>query len=188
MDKATKERINQYLNGVKAGDNECLDLLYLAISANVRHIALKYLKNTHDADDLVQDFWADIYKIAKGFVFSQNAFSYLCKTMTWMALNRYKKIHNESCKTDIIYVDYSMLGEDTYKNKFDQCEKNIYIDNAISKLPEKERIIIQLVFFEDKTVREIAKELKISKSQVSQLKIEAIEKLKQEFETVFVDK
>ncbi len=188
MDKATKELINQYLKGIKAGDNECLELLYSRISANLRHIALKYLKNADDADDLVQDFWADIYKTAKGFVFSQNGFSYLCNTMTWMAINRCKKLHKESHKNSDIYVNYSAFEQGSYNEKFDQSEQNILINNAINKLSEVERIIIQLVFFEDKSTRGIARELKISKSLVSKLKIKAMDKLKHELETIFVDK
>lgn len=45
-----------------------MELLHEEISPTIRYIALKYLKNDFDADDLVQDFWADIYKIAAPFI------------------------------------------------------------------------------------------------------------------------
>ncbi len=181
MDKATKEEINEYINGIKTGDDHCLEMLYSTISANVRHIALKYLKNEFDADDLVQDFWADIHKISLGFIFNQNGFSYLCKVMTRRAINRYRQIHREKCQK-IDFVDYQNLEHCVAKDDIENCERNIVLDNAIAQLSKMEKIVIQLVYFEDKTVREIAKELKISKSQVSNIKIAAIEKLKKELD------
>ncbi len=203
MDKPTKDAINGYVNGVKTGDKVSLELLYSAVSSTIRHIALRYLKNEPDADDLVQDFWADIYKISLGFVFCQNAFSYLCKVITRRALNRYKKIHRERCQ-NIEYVDYRHLNScaqpenlvkyqqpstaDDAIEKLEQEELNLVVDQAIDRLSSIEKIIIQMVFFEDKTVREIARELKISKSLVSKQKIIAIEKLKTLLDEYFVDK
>lgn len=185
MDKERKYTINKYLLGVKSGDKHCLDFLYDEISPTIRYIALKYLQNDFDADDLVQDFWADIQKIATGFVFSQNAFSYLCKVMTRRAINRYKSITRQNQKT-VGYVDYESIKQ--YTVDTEQMEINDGVEAAMKKLTETERIIIQLTYFEEKTVREIAKELKISKSQASKLKIEAIEKMKLELDEFFVDK
>lgn len=183
--KERKDAINKYLLGVRSGDKLCLELLYEEISPTVRYIALKYLKNEADADDLVQDFWADIYKISAGFISLQNAFGYLCKVMTRRAINRYKALSRQKERI-VRYVDYEIMG--TYTLDMEQLEINDAVETAMKKLTETERIIIQLTYFEEKTVRAIAKELKISKSQVSKLKIAAIEKMKSEMEDFFVDK
>ncbi len=186
MDKKRKDAINKYLARVRAGDKHCLDLLYEEISPTIRYIALKYLQNNFDADDLVQDFWADIYKIAAGFIFSQNAFSYLSKVMTRMAINRYKSLTNLNQRI-VRYVDFDKNLIRFEKNT-ERAEIVDGVESAMKKLTETEKIIIQLTYFEEKTVREIAKELKISKSQVSKLKINAIEKMKSELNDFFVDK
>ena len=185
MDKERKDTINKYLVGVKSGDELSLDFLYEEISPTIRHIALKYLKNDFDADDLVQDFWSDIFKIAKGFRFSTNAFSYLCKVMTRRAINRCKSLNRRNAN-QIHYVDYKKLC--LAADEENTSEQNSYIEEAMRKLPETEIAIIQLTYFEEKTVREIAKELKISKSQVSKLKINAIDKMKAELDSFFVDR
>ena len=54
------------------------------------------------------------------------------------------------------------------------------INKAILKLSKLQQIIIQETYFEDKTIRQIAKDLGISKSQVGREKIEAIDILKTE--------
>lgn len=55
MEKARRDAINKYLLGVKSGDKDSLGLLYGEISPAVWHIALKYLQNELDAEDLVRD-------------------------------------------------------------------------------------------------------------------------------------
>lgn len=185
MNKERKDTINKYLLGVRSGDEHCLELLYEEISPTIRYIALKYLRNDFDADDLVQDFWADIHNIAAGFIFLQNAFSYLSKVMTRRAINRYKSLNRQKQKI-VGYVDYESVKQ--YITNMEQMEINDAVEAAMKKLTETEKIIIQLTYFEEKKVREIAKELKISKSQVSKLKIGAIEKMKLEMDDFFVDK
>ncbi len=54
------------------------------------------------------------------------------------------------------------------------------INVAMMKLTDMQRIIIQETYFEDKTIRQIAKDLGISKTQVGRLKNDAIEILKNE--------
>ncbi len=105
MNLEKKQKINALLVGLKNNSPNALEALYFEMSATLRFIALKYLKNEMDADDLVQDFWADIYKIADGFVFVQNGYQYLCKVMTRKAINRYNKIHHTK-EIKLEFVDY----------------------------------------------------------------------------------
>lgn len=187
MDQSTKEAINLYLSGVKKGNPESLDLLYHAVSPTIRYIALKYLKNSHDADDLVQDFWADIHKIAAKFVFIDNGFSYLCKVMNRRALNRYKKLYRERCR-EVLYVDYEAVDSRSECYYYENFEIIQSVENAIRNLDHTERIIVQLTIFEDKTIRAVANELKMSKSKVGKMKLKAMEKIKEELRGVFGDK
>jgi len=52
------------------------------------------------------------------------------------------------------------------------------LEEAISRLNEKEQKTLQMFFFEEKEPKEIAKALNISQSRVSQIKSQAIKKLK----------
>ena len=81
MDKEKVERINDLIVGIKRGDDHCVYELHSIISPTIRYIALKYLRNEEDAQDMIQDFWADIDNICKFFLFSKNGFNYLCKVM-----------------------------------------------------------------------------------------------------------
>ena len=56
---------------------------------------------------------------------------------------------------------------------------NITLKNLLKSLDERERKIIMLRFFRDKTQSEIAQLLNISQVQVSRLENKILEKLKQ---------
>lgn len=174
MDVKKRNEITNCLKGVKNGYERALVSLYDLISPTLRFISLKYLRNETDAEDLEQDFWIHISKIAEKFSYFQNAYSYLCKVMTNMAINRYKKLHDgkEVC---IEYVDYNKIYsyEDT-----ESADRRMAVQNAINRLEPDERIVIQLSAFEDKTITQIAKEIGMSKSAVGRLKLSAQEKLK----------
>lgn len=174
MDVKKRNEITNCLKGVKNGDERALVSLYDLISPTLRFISLKYLRNETDAEDLEQDFWIHISKIAEKFSYFQNAYPYLCKVMTNMAINRYKKLHDgkEVC---IEYVDYNKIYsyEDT-----ESADQRMAVQNTINRLEPDERIVIQLSAFEDKTITQIAKEIGMSKSAVGRLKLSAQEKLK----------
>ena len=155
---------------------QSVEELYALFGPVVRHIGLKYLHDPEDTDDFVQDFWADIFSIADRFFVAGNGFAYLCKVATNRAINRYKKRANERAK--VIYVDYGQLANKADQS-IEQQQVRIMVEDAMKELFEKERIVVQSVFFEHMTLRQIAKELHISKSQASRIKEQALRKLKQ---------
>lgn len=54
------------------------------------------------------------------------------------------------------------------------------LEKAIRKLPKREKLVIQLIFYEELPMREVAKVLNCSISRVAQLKSSALEKLRKE--------
>jgi RNA polymerase sporulation-specific sigma factor len=59
--------------------------------------------------------------------------------------------------------------------------ENIALKEAMKKLTDRERTIIQLRFYGNKTQMEIAKEIGISQAQVSRLEKGALERIRKEF-------
>lgn len=186
MDTQDKQEITMALLAIKNREEYAVERLYKLVGHTIRYIAFKYLKNIEDAEDLEQDFWADIYRIADKFFFLKNGFGYICKVMNNMAVNRYKKLHRTN-RIEVSYVDYAKIDGARF-NFVGEIDDLILIREEIAKLEEKERIILQLTYFEDMTFMQIARELKMSKSVVGRIKIAAINKLKKEFETLNVGK
>jgi len=67
------------------------------------------------------------------------------------------------------------------------AERLTYLHAAVAALPEKMRNIITKIYFEDRTVKEIAEELGTTHSAVSQQRAEAVRLLKDGLETHYSD-
>lgn len=181
MNKEKIQLINKLIYEVRCGDRESLNKLYDIMSPTIWHIALKYLRNQSDAQDVVQQFWADIYKTTSSFLFMQNGFSFLCKVMTRKTINACKKLNRERRAT-ISFVDYSAIEKSTSDDNLENARLKIMVEEALKSLSEIQRIIIQETYFEQKTIREISKELHIPTTTVFEEKKRAIKTLKAIFE------
>jgi len=77
---------------------------------------------------------------------------------------------------------YDMISSDEIEDPSEQTHnaqvKEILMD-AIEKLPEKQRLVVVLYYYEELTFKEIGSLLKVSESRVSQIHSEVLVKLKQ---------
>ena len=75
----------------------------------------------------------------------------------------------------------SLLLIDRYvqDNSGDEMFENIALKEALKNLEERDKMIILMRYYRDKTQSEIAKELKISKVQVSRLEMKILNKMRE---------
>ncbi|WP_082553472.1 sigma-70 family RNA polymerase sigma factor [Phycicoccus sp. Root101] len=57
-------------------------------------------------------------------------------------------------------------------------ERESYLDAAVESLPERLRVVIRATFFEDRPLKEVADELGVTESRISQIRTEALKMLK----------
>lgn len=177
MDRDRKEAVDALLVRIKKGDDDAVAELYDIVAPTVRYIALKHLSDVHEADDSVQDFWLNIREYARRFYVRKSAFAYLCKIMTRLAISRYRKVARRHDR-EVRYVDYGEI--ECADNSAETAELRADVEAAMKKLTETQRIIVQETVFEDMTVRQVAKTVGKSKTQVARLKNSAMEILKRE--------
>ncbi len=140
MEKQKKKAINSCILGIQHRDESSVDDLYDLVAYNLRYIALKYLKDEEESNDLEQDFWANIYSIADGYTYFENGFGYLCKVMTNMAVNRYNKTHGE-IKHKTEFVDYRNIQTFDEMTVIDKVNDRLAVEKALDKLDSVERIV-----------------------------------------------
>ncbi|MDP4093825.1 MAG: FliA/WhiG family RNA polymerase sigma factor [Bacillota bacterium] len=72
----------------------------------------------------------------------------------------------------------NMNREDRPENYVEMTELKEILGDSISKLPEKEKTVISLYYFEELTLKEISAIMKVSESRISQLHTKAILRLR----------
>lgn len=75
-----------------------------------------------------------------------------------------------------------LINKITCSNGEEEMLDKIHISNIIEKLGERERKIIVMRFFRDRTQTEIAEELGVSQVQVSRLENKIIDKIREEYQ------
>jgi RNA polymerase sigma factor for flagellar operon FliA len=82
------------------------------------------------------------------------------------------------------------LENTSVKNPFSYLRnkniKNILIE-SIENLPEKQRLVLSLYYYEDLNLKEIGRILDVTESRVSQLHTQAVEKLRSKLKDVLLD-
>ena len=96
----------------------------------------------------------------------------------------YSKEEFDKEKTKVLkYILYKKRSEYEIRNKFSKSIEENLLDDcslnlALQKLDKKERLLIQLRYFDGYTQQEVAQRLFISQVQVSRLEKRILEKLK----------
>ncbi len=182
MQKDKKKQIDICLKNIAKGRTEYVSTLYELVQANLLFLAFKYLKAEFKANDLMSDFWFDIVKISKKYVRPINAYGYLCKVVKNMALMRLRSEgRREKFETELrgeLLDEYEAIPFDVLIQSEENRRLNESFKKGISTLSEAEKVIFYLANWEEKTIRECAKEMGISKSAAGRLKASATEKLK----------
>ncbi len=187
MDEQTKKIINKCLIEIKNRNKKYIDILYYLIYDELKYIALKYLKNEEEVKDVVQDFWSDIYKNADNYNYIDNGYSYLCKIMTCMSINRYNKLQGE--RNHIADdVEKSLIKSFDENTAIEKLDYKLAVQKALNCLNPIERAVMNLIIYEEKTIVQISKDLKMSKSKIGRIKLLAEEKLKKELSAMGLGK
>lgn len=137
-------RNDEYIYAVKRNSNR----IYL--------IALSYLQNHHDAEDVMQDVFLKLWKTNKVFKDDEHMDKWLTITCVHKCKDHFK---SPFVKNKVA------LDEAKELYTFDTI-KNFDVFNAIMSLPPKERLVVHLFYYEDMQINEIAEIVKSKPSAV----------------------
>ena len=148
---------NEYISAVRRNSQR----LYL--------IALSFTKSREDAEDIIQNVFLKLWNCGKPF----DGESHTDKWLTAVCVNESRNFIKAPCRKRCVNLDE--LAEDA---SFDSAqEQDIF--NAVMSLPQKECTVIHLFYYEDMSVKDIAKLLKQSESAVKTRLHRARKKLKE---------
>lgn len=175
-----RRKINDYLYLMSKGDERAFENLFSLVGGRLMSVAIGLMRNVQLAEDVVQDGLIKIVNSIHTYTISTNGYAWMCKIIRNTALNKikYEKLRQGE---DIDGIFDLCDGRDLYSDTLYAKE----IKDALKHLSSKERTLIWLKYYNDMTVREIAEELKMSKSTVQDAIKSSERKLKEILETPY---
>jgi RNA polymerase sigma-70 factor (ECF subfamily) len=165
--------INLLLIHVGKGDKEALSEIYDMVGGRMLSVACGIVKNHTQAEDIVHDSFIKIIQYSSQFKRNDNGYGWICTIVRNTALNSIKK---ENLRQGVS-IDTFYNISDNYNLEEDR-EKALLVESAMAVLNEKEKTAIWLRYFNDMTIRDIAKEMNLPRSTTSDLIKAAEEKMR----------
>lgn len=177
MDLEEKDLITQ----LKSNDREAYNKLFLSYYMELYYLALKYIDDSEEAKDLVQSTFIKIWEKRSALKAYQDIKPYLFTILKNKCLDKLKNKKSISTKfhsreLDVTDQDRHQTGPPD-ENLIAQ-EMEFRIIHAISRLPEKCRIIFEYSRFQHLTYGEIAQKLQISIKTVESQMSFALDRLR----------
>lgn len=119
-------------------------------------IAFNICKSSADADDVVQDTFLQYHLTKKQFNNEQHIRAWLIRVAINKAKDYTRSFWRQKIQPLHEYIETLAFETPEAENLFEQ----------VLSLPEKYRIVIHLFYYEDYSVREIAKLLKLTEANV----------------------
>ncbi len=171
----------ELISDLKKDNHDAFKALFHLYSNPLFHFSIKYLKSAEAAEDVVQEVFTKIWNNRKKLKTGTSFKSYLFT----IALNSIRKQFNKRSRLNEakhgILFDFS-----PNKSGFDESEDYQFLldklDKLIDKMPEKRKQVLIKKKLEEKSIKEIARELDISPKTVEYHVAEAMKFLKKEFD------
>ena len=144
---------------------------------NIYAIAFNHFRNRQDAEDAVQEVFLKYHRSDKDFDSADHIRNWLIR----VAINECKNVTLSSW-----FKKREPLADYEQTLRFEEPEQTRLFESVMA-LPSKYRSVLHLFYYEDYSVREIAKLLGISESAVTTRLARGRNKLKKELKEVWAD-
>lgn len=154
-----KDKVNRILIKIKDGESGALDELYAATYNHLKLVALNYLVNNSDLDDVLNEAYYKSYKYIKSVNFNRDGYNWLCKIVQHLCYD----YNNRRGAVDYVEkVFQNTLFSEIEGEMLEKCQ----IYQIIQKFSVQDQQLIYLKFWEDLSLSEITKRTGIKKSTI----------------------
>lgn len=142
---------------IKEGDNSSFAVIVDRYKDMVYTIIRKIVRSPEDAEELAQDVFLKAFHSIDSFREQSRFSTWLYRIAYNAAISKARKKKPETGAIDEHIIE-NYTQDEIHENVFalDQRQKQEFIDYALSKLPEKEYLIITFYYKEECSISEIA--------------------------------
>jgi RNA polymerase sigma-70 factor (ECF subfamily) len=175
----------QLMLDVKAGDEASFNLLLQKYRTPLINFLFRMVRDSATAEDLAQEVFLRVYRARKQYSPSAKFTTWLFRIATNLALNSVRDNRHRQMDISIdapVEEDETPLQLPAREMRIDEHmierDRAEFIRQAISSLPEKQRVAVLLHKYEEMDYAEIAKILECSESALKSLLFRAYETLR----------
>ena len=167
-----KRELERLLSGVAAGDREALAQLYSRTRTAVYGLALSYLKNAQDAQDITQDTFVQVWDTAHLYRSQGSPMGWLLTVARNLAL---MKLRQSARQTELSDQEWDAIPDDSARLS---PEDRQVLQTALAVLSDEERQVVLLHAVTGLKHREIAALLELPLATVLSKYHRALKKLR----------
>ncbi|MCF6279069.1 MAG: RNA polymerase sigma factor [Flavobacteriaceae bacterium] len=156
-----------YIEKTLKGDTNSFGILVERYQNLVFSLAIKMLKNREESEEVSQDTFIKAYKSLKSFNGESKFSTWIYRIAYNTSLDRMKKNSrfNNSIEIDNIPSKDIQLT-DTIFEGIERKERSEIVQRCMNQLPEDERVILHLFYFEELSLKEIGTIVSITEGNV----------------------
>jgi RNA polymerase sigma-70 factor (ECF subfamily) len=157
----------KYIDKIIKGDTKSYEVLVNQYKNMVFSLALQMLKNREEAEEVSQDTFIKAYRFLHKFKGDSKFSTWLYKISYNTCLDALKKHKKERQVFNIDNITENQIQSlDNVLNDIEIEERNEIIKKCILQLPENDRILLNLYYYKELSLQEIAEVVTKNYSQV----------------------
>ena len=154
-----RKDVNQVLIKIKKGDKESKNVLFEKTYNHLKRIAYPYVRNKADVEDVLIEAYLRIYQYVATFDPNKDGYNWMCKIVQNVAWDWDKDLFQGVSLED---VEPNVLTIETEEMIATKDE----VQRLLQPYSDRDRKMMYLRFWENRTIEEIARALEMKKSNV----------------------
>ncbi|MBL7129397.1 MAG: sigma-70 family RNA polymerase sigma factor [Ignavibacteria bacterium] len=170
---------NEIIENFKNGNQNAFNLLVLKYQKKIYWVIRKMVLDHDDADDITQEVFIKLYKSIDKFRGESQFYTYIYKIAVNLSLNHLNKNkRNYAKKINLDSEAYKIKSKDKSSDEhFDDKNRTKILEDAISTLPDQQRAVFNLRFYDNLSYDEIARILNKSTGGMKANYFHAVKKI-----------
>src|SRR5690554_2159721 len=168
---------------IRKRDKEAFSMIYQKYHRYLFALALKYLKDTHLAEDAVQHVFVKLWESTRDIHIEINLKNYLY-TMTKNYILNYIRDHRESVSLNYIYAQTDFPGQDDVQKAMESRQTQDLLYKGINLLPPQKKEVCMRKLETSDSNQQIAEKMGLSVHTVKSHYQESLKMLRSYFRNI----
>jgi RNA polymerase sigma-70 factor (ECF subfamily) len=141
------------IRAIAAGDRRAMQALYARYSVRIYRFVLRLSNDSSLAEDLVSEVFLDVWRAAEGFKVKSQVSTWMLAIARHKALSALRRRSDEQLDEDAMAI---ADPADDAETTVDQRNRSALVQHCLSQLSALHREVLDLVYYHEKSVDEVA--------------------------------